>query len=188
MSKSDSDGFKYSCWKCGKNITVKQRDSYYTCSKCGILLREAPKILYWIFQFNPKTYRWFDRMKETRRPEQWLASQDSERMKKGDFVAVWASGKSAGVFALGQMVTYATDMSLSADDEKYWRNKQAIDKFLYHKSVLVEYSRDLSTCPLLESRCSADDILKKLCVLNHLQATNFIITPEQWGRIVELTQ
>jgi DNA-directed RNA polymerase subunit RPC12/RpoP len=188
MSKSDCDGFEYTCWKCGKHITVKQPDSSYSCPDCGTLLKPAPKTLHWIFQFNPKTYRWFDRMKETRRPEQWLASRDSEYMKKGDFVAIWASGKSAGVYALGQMVTYATYMSLSADDEKYWRNNQAIDKFLYHRSVLLEYFSDLSICPLLESRCLEDDTLKTLRVLDHLQATNFQINVEQWDRIVELTQ
>ena len=185
---SDCEGFEYECWKCDKHFTFNQPDSSYSCPNCGTLLRPSPKPRYWIFQFNPDIYYWFDRINETHTPEQWLASQYAEYMKKGDFVAIWASGKSAGIYALSQMVTNATDMTLNPEDQKYWRNKQAINKFLYHPSVLVEHFKYLSTCPLLESQCLEDAILKSLCVLKHQQATNFLVEYEQWIRIVELTK
>ena len=53
---------------------------------------------YWIFQFNPKIYLWFERMTDTdgKKPEQWLASRYSEYMKTGDFVCIRASGKIGG--------------------------------------------------------------------------------------------
>jgi hypothetical protein len=83
------------------NLTHSNNHTLVTlCSNCGTLLTPTPKPCYWIFQFNPKKYPWFDRIKETRNPELWLESQHPEYMKKGDFVAIWASGKNAGVYAL----------------------------------------------------------------------------------------
>jgi hypothetical protein len=79
-------------------------------------------------------------------------------------------------------------MSLSDEDKKYYRNDQAIYKFHYNRSVLIEHFRDLSTSPLLKSQCLEDAILKSLNVLNHQQATNFLITIDQWSKILELTQ
>jgi hypothetical protein len=188
MTLSNCNGFEYACWNCGKHDTFKQPDSSYSCTNCGTLLTPSPKPCYWIFQFNPKVYRWFDRIKETRKPELWLASQHPEYMKKGDFVAIWASGKSAGVYALSRTITFATDMSLNDDDKKYYQNDQAIYKFLYNRSVLIEHFRDLSTSPLFKSQCLEDATLKSLNVLNHQQATNILITTDQWSRIFELTQ
>jgi 5-methylcytosine-specific restriction enzyme B len=143
---------------------------------------------YWIFQFNPKVYRWFDRMTDTygNKPEQWIASRYSEYMKKGDFVAIRASGKEAGIYALGQLITSAIDRPLDNSDLKYWQNEEAANKFLYNRSVLVEYSKNLSTTPILNIEYSKDYILKDLNVLTRQQSTNIQITLKQWQRIVEL--
>ncbi|HSV48750.1 MAG TPA: EVE domain-containing protein [Candidatus Acidoferrales bacterium] len=143
---------------------------------------------YWLFQFNPKVYLWFERMLDTggNKPEQWLAHRYSEYMKKGDFVAIRASGKDAGIYALGQLITSAVDKVLDKSDLKYWIKEEAANKFLYNRSVLVEYYKNLSTKPILDVEYEKDEVLKDLKTLTRQQATNFQIKSEQWQRIVEL--
>jgi hypothetical protein len=180
--------FEYECRKCKTHTFVCRPFPDLPCPLCGSLLTPAPKPRYWIFQFNPNIYLWFERMKNTagKKPEQWLASRHGEYMKKGDFVAIWASGKKAGIYALGQLITYATENPLNADDYRYWRKEEAANKFLYCKSVWVEYLKNLSNNPIYELECKKDETLADMTILVRQQATNFQISFNQWQRIVML--
>ena len=88
-------------------------------------------------------------------------------------VAIWASGKKAGITALGRMVTYPTDTPLNLEEQQFWMDERAINKFLYNKSVLVLYFQDLSANPLLEHECLSDDVLKTIDVLKTSASNKF---------------
>ena len=88
--------------------------------------------------------------------------------------------------ALGHLITSAIDRGLDNSDLKYWPTEEAANKFLYNRSVFVEYSKNLLATPILESECLKDDLLKDLKALTRQQATNSPITAEHWQRIMEL--
>ncbi len=148
----------------------------------GVRLPPKP----WLFQFNPSSYKWFERIKETREPEQWLINQHVGRIHKGHLVAIWSSGKQAGVYALGQIVSIPVKKSLNPNQEKYFPNKTDIIKFLESLSAYVQYDKVYLESPLLQEECREDNILSEMQVFVNHQGTNFRLTPAQWDRICEL--
>ncbi len=86
---------EYECRKCGKLVSLSSKNSSF-CTDCGTLLSIRPQLKHWLFQFNPSIYNWFDRIKETREPEQWLISQHVKLIHKNDLVAIFGSGQKAG--------------------------------------------------------------------------------------------
>ena len=83
----------YVCRKCGKVVTAEQYKLSRFCPDVNreTLLLEKPQPKHWLFQFNPSTYKWLDRIKETREPEQWLVSQHAKLIQREDLVAIWGS-------------------------------------------------------------------------------------------------
>ena len=149
-------------------------------------MQPKPKPKHWLFQFNPSTYRWFDRNKETAEPEQWLISQLSTLIHRGDLVAVWGSGQKAGVYGLGEVLTNPAKRPLNPAQAKYFVNQDSVDKFLEHYSAMVQYSKVLLEKPLSQEHCSRDPVLSKMQIMANQQGTNFRLTYDEWIRIVEL--
>jgi hypothetical protein len=150
---------------------------------CNTRLRPRTQPNYWLFQFNPKIYRWFDRNIDTNDPEQWLTSQHSKNIKERDLVAIWASGKKAGIYALGEIITNPTKTPLNLSQQKYYIDKTNIHKFQEKKSVTVKYF-NIKMEPLLEDQCRNDPILSEMQVFNNSQGTNFRLKNTQWNRIL----
>ena len=179
---------EFECRKCRKTVSSEKYKISQFCPDCGTFLHPHPQPRHWLFQFNPTTYRWLDRIKETREPEQWLASQHSKRIREGDMVAIWGSGLKSGVYAIGQVVTKPTKKTLNADQQKYFLVKEDITKFCEKHSVLVKYSKVILDKPLLQDECNRDPILLEMQVIMKTQGTNFRLTTEQWNRITELME
>jgi len=108
---------KFECQKCEKPVELGKYVGLPLCPKCGTYLVRKPVPKHWIFQFNPTTYRWFDRIKQTNEPEQWLTSQNAKLIRKGDLVAVWGAGKKSGIYAIGQVTTNPRIASLNPKQE-----------------------------------------------------------------------
>jgi hypothetical protein len=125
-------------------------------------------------------------MRENGETEQWLISRYSKAINKRDKVVIWASGDKAGAYAIGEILTAPSKGSLNSEQEKYWIQKESIDKFEEKKSVVVRYLHIFIDRPLLEDRCRDDPILSDMEVLKQPQATNFRLQEEQWKRILEL--
>lgn len=176
---------EFICRKCGYVISIRHKAGLF-CPKCGTILREKPKEKYWLFQFNPKIYRWHERIKETHSPERWLVSRYWKKISKGDAVILWSSGLEAGVCGFGKVITDPEIVELSVDEIKFWIDKSIIDKFKQKKSVLVEYLKVLDK-PLSEEQCHSDPELCGLGVFLNPQGTNFRLKPVEWDRIVDLT-
>jgi len=177
---------EFECRKCGKVVSFEQYKLDRFCPDCGTFLRPRRQPTYWVFQFNPAIYGWFDWIKENRETEQWLTSQHAEYIHKGDMVAIWASGERAGVYAIGEIVTNPRKKSLNPEQEKYWTKKADIYKFQEKNSVIIKYLRVIIDRPLLEDECRKDPILSAMQVLKNPQGTNFPLIKKQWNRILEL--
>ncbi len=141
---------------------------------------------FWLFQFNPSVYRWFDWMKENKETEQWLVSRYGNVVFKGDKVAIWATGSKAGIYAIGEVVENPSEKPLDREQEKYLTKALYFDKFLREKSIVVKYSKVKMDEPVLEKDCKRDPTLSTLENLRQPRGTNFSITKEQWDRITEL--
>lgn len=177
---------EFECRRCGKIESTEQFSSPF-CLGCGTLLNFIPQPKHWLFQFNTSVYNWFERIKETREPEQWLVSQHSKFIQKGDLIAVWGSGQKAGVFALGKIMNNPAKNPFNINQEKYFLNKCELSKFQEKRSAYVEYFRVCLEKPLLQQECFEDKTLLNLQVFMNPQGTNFRLTSEQWSRILELT-
>jgi predicted RNA-binding protein with PUA-like domain len=178
---------EFECRKCGKVTPAEQYKISRFCFSCGTLLNIRPQPKYWLFQFNPSIYNWFERIKEAKEPEQWLVSQHVKLISKGDFVAIWSSGQKAGIYALGTILTNPAKNPLTPSQEKYFLNKCDTGKFQERSSAYVEYFKIYLEKPLLQEECNKDCILSGMQVIKNPQGTNFRLTDAQWDRILELT-
>jgi hypothetical protein len=181
----------YVCRKCGKMLTVEGHKSILFCpnENCGTLLNEKPQPKHWLFQFNPSTYKWLNRIKETKEPEQWLVTHHANLIHKGDLVAVWGSSENGGIYGLGKIITDTMKDHLNINQLRYFVRIDDTAKFEEKYSAYVEYFKVSGEKPLLEQKlCDEDKILCNLPVFKNPQGTNFSISPEQWNRIFELTE
>jgi hypothetical protein len=127
-------------------------------------------------------------MKENKETEQWLTSHYVLDIQERDKVSIWASGERAGIYAIGEIVTNPRRIPLNPEQEKYWTNREGINKFEEKYSVTVKYTTVMIDRPILESTCQKDPVLTDLAVLKHAQGTNFSLTRKQWNRIIELIE
>jgi DNA-directed RNA polymerase subunit RPC12/RpoP len=182
---------EYVCRKCGKVVTVEQFKLSRFCPdvNCGTLLFEKPQPKHWLFQFNPSTYKWLDRIKVTQEPEQWLVSQHAKLIQRGDLVAIWGSNHNGGIYALGEIITNPTKNPLNSNQIRYFSDIDYIAKFVEKPSVYVKHFKVFGEKPLLDQGvCSEDVMLGELQVLMNPQGTNFRLSLEQWDRIIEITE
>lgn len=178
----------YECRKCKLIVSPQNYAVNKFCPQCDTLLQLHSPAKYWLFQFNPSIYKCIDRIKaEPNEPEQWLTSQHSKHIKKGDLVAIWSAGKKSGIYAIGEIITHPAKKALNPNQEKYYIDKNDITKFLEKPSVMVIYSKIIENNPLPQSECHNDSTLLDMQVFIFPQGTNFKLTPEQWSRITELT-
>jgi len=177
---------EFECRKCGKVVSFEQHGVDRFCPDCGTLLSPRRQPKFWLFQFNPIIYRWFDWLKENRETEQWLISRYAGDIKKGDKVAIWASGAKAGVYAIGEIMTNPSERPLNLEQQKYWAQQEDAFKFEYRSSVTIRHLKVFIDSPLLEDQCRKDPVLSTMEILKQSQGTNFWLTKEQWNRILEL--
>jgi hypothetical protein len=172
------------CRLCGR-IVLKENKRLF-CDVCGTHLIKRPFPSYWIFQFNPRIYRWLDRIRETQEPERWLTSQNSKEMHIGDLAIIWSAGGKAGIYGFARITTDPSIGQPNTSDTKYWVDKTVLLKFQEYNSVTLQYLETMVENPILEDKCHNDSILQSLQVFMNPQGTNFRLSLEQWMRIGEL--
>ena len=143
---------------------------------------------YWIFQFNPKRFRWFDWIRLEPENEQWLVSRYADEMGRGDKVAIWASGEEAGIYAIGELVGEPRQETIDPREERYFVDRSYYTRFLSGKSVRVKHLRRFVDEPILKGECSEDQILSGMSVMSFSQVTNYRLTEGQWNRILEILE
>lgn len=107
----------------------------------------------WIFQANPAKYRISDSLR-AEREEYWNLRQHATEVTLGDRVLIWLSGKRAGVYALGTVVSAATETADSPTGQAYWNDKKAGERPI--PRVWVRYDHILLDRPLLKEFIACD--------------------------------
>jgi predicted RNA-binding protein with PUA-like domain len=137
-------------------------------------------VAYWIFQANPKIYRLAEALCDLDRIA-WRVNQHTSEIHTGDEVLLWQAGPQAGIYALAVV---ESEPEKFTDDDPYWR-----DPSLHRTPKLGTWLR--ITCrfldrPVLRSDLLKDPALGNLSILKFTQGTNFPVSPEEWGHVMEL--
>jgi hypothetical protein len=178
---------EFECRKYRKTVSFEKYKTSQFCPDCDTFLQLRPQPRHWLFQFSLMTCRWLDRIKETKEPEQWLASQHSKQIREGDIAAIWGSGLKSGVYAIGQIITKPAKKPQHRQT-KYFLIKKDDTKFCEKSSAIAKYSKVIYDKHLLHDEYTKDPILLEMPVLMNPKGTNFRLTTEQWNRIIELIE
>ncbi len=104
-------------------------------------------------------------------------------------MAIWASGKESGIYALGKTMTYPLKTPLNPEQAKYYRTKEDADKFKEKPSVCIKYLKVFAENPISKDKCKKDIVLSSLEILNNFtNATNFKLKKTQWNKISEMVE
>ena len=132
---------------------------------------------YWIFQGNPNAFD-FETAIRNNLLEDWTVSAHKDKIKIGDKVILWISGKNSGCYSLAEITSEPHNISNSKDSH-LWKTE---DKNSLKAGIKI--SHNLIDNPLLWSKIKGTQGLKNLKVGN--QGTNFSATKKEHKTIYDL--
>lgn len=136
----------------------------------------------WIFQANPRIYE-IDRAIRTLPSIEWTVRQYRRQVHAGDRVYVWRSGESAGIVAVGSVLTSPSESAPDAVEEPFYLNREAFSEVESRVRIGIEQVVDP---PLLATALSSDSNLANLQILKFRNATVFRVTAEEDAYLQEL--
>ena len=138
-----------------------------------------PHTNYWIFQANPKMYD-FGTAIEKNELTNWTTSAHKKRIKAGDKVIVWLTGKAAGCYALAEVTS---DPYEYKGEDKNWIKEPSANK---DSKVDIKITHDFFKSPVLMDKVSSLPSFRNFNV--GLQGTNFSATKEQYLEILNMVK
>jgi len=137
----------------------------------------------WLFQANPKYYDLVASLRESRVGDEnnWVVTRHREEMHPGDTVILWQGGKSAGIYAIGQLTSEPYQRDWEPDQQRIAERPYAASEWW----ISLRYTLILDE-PLSRATIKADPLLQNLAVLKFAQASNYRVSPEEWAMIEEL--
>jgi hypothetical protein len=132
-------------------------------------------INYWIFQCNPNEFD-LETAVKNKLLKEWNVAAHKDKIKVGDKVILWVTGKRAGCYALARITTEPS-VSKNSPDDHLWKTepKQAL-------KAGIELTHDLVDKPILWQRIKEKNGLEDLKVGN--QGTNFSATRKQYNTLL----
>lgn len=152
------------------NSTVRTRSSQ---------IWEDRNINYWIFQGNPSVFD-FERAIRNNLLEDWTVSAHRDKIKIGDKVILWLTGKKAGCYALAKITAEPREIDTSKDDH-LWKTE---DRNKLKAGILI--TRNLIDHPLLWYQIKDVEGLTDLKVGN--QGTNFSASKREYTILSDLIE
>ena len=137
----------------------------------------------WIFQSNPKFYRFLVALQNLDRM-QFLTNRYKNRIKVGDIVLLWMSGNHAGIYAQARVVEGVAERKDDGDDASFWvdLNAAAAAK----PRVVLSIERRFLANPVLRGTIVATEGLDKLLILRQPNGTNYPVESDEWERLRHL--
>jgi 5-methylcytosine-specific restriction protein B len=132
---------------------------------------------YWIFQGNPTVFD-FETAIRNSLLEDWTVSAHKDKIKIGDKVILWISGKNSGCYSLAE-ITSEPHIILNSKDSHLWKTQDANPL----KSG-IRITHNLIDNPLLWNKIKDTKGLEELKVGN--QGTNFSATKKEFNTILSL--
>jgi predicted RNA-binding protein with PUA-like domain len=132
---------------------------------------------YWIFQGNPNAFD-FETAIRNNLLEDWTVSAHKDKIKIGDKVILWISGKNSGCYSLAEITSEPHNI-LNSKDSHLWKTE---DKNSLKAGIKITHN--LIDNPLLWSKIKGTQGLENLKVGN--QGTNFSATKNEYKTIYDL--
>ena len=132
---------------------------------------------YWIFQCNPNAFD-FETAIRDNLVDAWTVSAHKDKIKVGDKVILWISGKNSGCYSLAE-VTNEPRFIKNASDSHLWKTEDKIPL-----KAGIKITHNLIDSPLLWSKIKDKKGLEDLKV-GH-QGTNFTATKNEYKTIYNL--
>lgn len=134
----------------------------------------------WIFQANPNYYDIHQSL-GVESKDLWGCVQHTEKISAGDRALIWISGKQAGIYAVGTILSNPELRPDSSIGMKYWTNPSIGQK--PRPRVWVNFERVLVNNPLFKKYLLWDPKLDNLSILSNPRGTNFKVTQSEWEAI-----
>ena len=141
---------------------------------------ERSKPNYWIFQGNPKIYNVVDSLNDNMLTT-WSVKAHEDKIKVGDKIILWVTGKEQGCYALGE-VTSDVYEGLDEEDQTKYYTEQSNNEI--SKRVKIKITNNLSNNPISKDEIENISELKELKVGN--QGTNFSATEDEYSTLLEI--
>jgi hypothetical protein len=135
------------------------------------------EVNYWIFQGNPKAFDFEKGLKEDL-IDNWTVTAHKDKIKSGDKVILWITGKNAGCYALAE-VTHDPMVIKNSKDDHLWNNESKESL-----KVGIKITRNLVDRPILKENIIDLTEFSGLKVGN--QGTNFILKETEYLKFLEL--
>jgi 5-methylcytosine-specific restriction protein B len=142
----------------------------------------SKKVNYWVFQGNPKIYNIIGSINDNKLTT-WSVKAHEDKIKIGDKIILWVTGKEQGCYALGE-VTSDVYEGLDEEDNFYYYTEQSKNEI--SKRVKIKITNNLSKNPIKKDQIENIPELKELKVGN--QGTNFSATEEEFETLLELAR
>ncbi len=136
-------------------------------------------INYWVFQCNPADFD-FEAAVRSNLLNDWTVAAHKDKIKKGDKVILWVTGKKAGCYALARVTDDPAEKTNSPDSHLWKKEDKSSIK------AGIEITNNLLAKPLLWQTIRETDGLQDLKVGN--QGTNFSATRQQYNTILKLIE
>lgn len=131
----------------------------------------------WIFQANPAKYDIHTSLR-VEAEEYWNCNQHHKKIRTGDRVLIWISGKRSGVYALGTVVSDPVVRPDSAKGQGYWADPENGRRV--RPRVRVRYERVFLDKPLYRDFLQCDPDLWNLSIFARPVGTNFPVREAEW--------
>lgn len=137
------------------------------------------EINYWIFQGNPKIYDLETALREQVLND-WAISAHKDKIKVGDKVIIWITGKDSGCYALAKITFPPREETSSAGDHLWMDKKESELK------AGIAITHNLIDRPILKFQIDSEKELRNLKV--GLQGTNFSSTEREFQTLLKIVE
>lgn len=141
---------------------------------------DQTNVNYWIFQGNPNIYNVVAALNDNMLTT-WNVKAHEDKIKIGDKLILWVTGKDQGCYALGEIVSDVFDGLVEEDQVKYYAQQ---NKNAFSKQVKIKITKNLSNNPIKREVIQNINELKEMKVGN--QGTNFSATEEEYETMLSL--
>ncbi|WP_317196996.1 AAA family ATPase [Flavihumibacter profundi] len=140
-------------------------------------LWNSRKANYWIFQGNPNNFD-FETAIKNNILEDWTVTAHKDKIKIGDKIILWISGKKPGCYSLAE-ITSEPHIISNSKDSHLWKTE---DKNLLKAGIRITHN--LIDNPILLEEIRSNKDLADLKIGN--QGTNFKATKNEYKTLLEL--
>jgi hypothetical protein len=139
---------------------------------------KAEEVNFWIFQCNPAYFDLIDALAQNKLYD-WSVAAHRDKMRPGDKVLIYMTGKQAGVYALAELTS--VPYLRSADSANNWQRAEEFDY-----KVAIHVTHDISSNPITKQLIATIPELSSFKGGN--QGTNFTSSQAEYDIVMNMVQ